>query len=302
MARLDGKVALVTGGARGIGRGIALAFAREGAAVGVNDRRHDEELEQVVDEVRRMRRQAWALAADVSDDAAVHAMVTALLEQAGRIDILVTNAGIADLSPVAEMPVEVWDRMIAVHLRGTFLCTHDVLPSMLARGEGTIITIGSQLGQIGRENWTHYCAAKGGIIAFTKALAREVGPRGIRVNCIAPGPIQTGLVSAAITPPEPSQEGASVRLQETLPLRRLGEVEDVAPTTVFLASADARYYAGQTLGPHGGDVMLWRTWGSADIGRRRRGLPCMRSPRSSRGRRRIRHPSWGKLASRHLAR
>ena len=256
MARLDGKVALVTGGARGIGRGIALAFAREGAAVGVNDRYHDEELEQVVAEVRRMGRQAWALAADVSDDAAVRTMTTALLEQAGHIDILVTNAGIADLSPVAEMPVEVWDRMIAVHLRGTFLCTHDVLPSMLARGEGTIITIGSQLGQIGRENWTHYCAAKGGIIAFTKALAREVGPRGIRVNCIAPGPIQTGLVSAAITPPEPSQEGASVRLQETLPLRRLGEVEDVAPTAVFLASADARYYAGQTLGPNGGDVML----------------------------------------------
>jgi len=169
----------------------------------------------------------------------------------------VTNAGIADLSPVAEMPVEVWDRMIAVHLRGTFLCTHDVLPSMLARGEGTIITIGSQLGQIGRENWTHYYAAKGGIIAFTKALAREVGPRGIRVNCIAPGPIQTGLVSAATTPPEPSQEErASVRLQETLPLRRLSEVEDVAPTAVFLASADAQYYAGQTLGPNGGDVML----------------------------------------------
>ncbi len=257
MARLDGKVALVTGGARGIGRGIALAFAREGAAVGVNDRHHDEELEQVVDEVRRMGRQAWAWAADVSDDAAVRAMVTALLKQAGHIDILVTNAGIATISPVAEMSVEVWDRMIAVHLRGTFLCTHYVLPSMLARGEGTIITMGSQLGQIGRENWTHYCAAKGGIIAFTKALAREVGPRGIRVNCIAPGPIQTGLVSAATAPSATSQEeGASVRLQETLPLRRLGEVDDVAPTAVFLASADAQYYAGQTLGPNGGEVML----------------------------------------------
>ncbi len=257
MARLDGKVALVTGGARGIGRGIALAFAREGAAVGVNDRRHDEELEQVVDEVRRMGRQAWALAADVSDDVAVRAMVASLLDQAGRIDILVTNAGIADISPVAEMPVDVWDRMIAVHLRGTFLCTRYVLPSMLARGEGAIITMGSQLGQIGRENWTHYCAAKGGIIAFTKALAREVGPRGIRVNCIAPGPIQTGLVSAATAPSATFQEErASLRLQETLPLRRLGEVDDVAPTAVFLASADAQYYAGQTLGPNGGDVML----------------------------------------------
>jgi len=193
----------------------------------------------------------------VSDDVAVRAMVASLLDQAGRIDILVTNAGIADISPVAEMPVEVWDRMIAVHLRGTFLCTRYVLPSMLARGKGAIITMVSQLGQIGRENWTHYCAAKGGIITFTKALAREVGPRGIRVNCIAPDPIQTELVSAATAPSATSQEeSATVRLQETLPLRRLGEVEDVAPTAVFLASADAEYYAGQTLGPNGGDVIL----------------------------------------------
>lgn len=248
MARLSGKVALVTGGARGIGRGIALAFAREGADVGINDLRHDEALERVVAEVQAIGRRAWALPADVASETDVRAMAASLLEQAGRVDILVTNAGIADMCPLAEMAPEVWDRMMACHLRGTFLCTRYLLPSMLERGSGRIITLGSQLGQIGREGWVHYCAATGGIIAFTKALAREVGPRGITVNCIAPGPINTGLVSL--------DEVTATRLRDALPLRRFGEVDDVAPTAVFLASDDARYYTGQTLGPNGGDVML----------------------------------------------
>ena len=249
MGKLDGKVALVTGGARGIGRAIALAFAREGASVGINDLRLDDALESVVATIEQSGGRAWALPADVADQAAVQAMVERLRLQAGTVDILVNNAGIADTGPLAEMSVETWDRMIAVHLRGTFLCTRAVLPQMLERGSGKIINMGSQLGQIGREGWTHYAAAKGGIIAFTKALAREVGPAGIHVNCIAPGPISTGLVKNG----DPAVDD---RMRASLPLRRFGSVDDVAPTAVFLASHESDYYAGQTLGPNGGDVML----------------------------------------------
>jgi len=248
MGQLEGKVALVTGAAHGIGRGIALAFAREGADVGVNDLRLDDRLEGVASEITGLGRRVWPLPADVADDAAVEAMVRALLAEAGRIDVLVANAGVAERAALHEMSPAQWDRMIAIHLRGTFLCTRYVLPAMLERGSGKIITMGSQIGQIGREGWVHYAAAKGGIIAFTKALAREVGPQGIQVNCIAPGPISTGIA--------PGDEDADARRRAALPLRRFGTVDDVAPTAVFLASSDSDYYTGQTLGPNGGDVML----------------------------------------------
>jgi 3-oxoacyl-[acyl-carrier protein] reductase len=248
MPQLSGKVALVTGGAQGIGREIVRAFGAEDADVGVNDFQRDDALREAVDEIEGIGQRAWALPADVTDEEQVRSMVAKLLDQAGRIDVLVTNAGIADVVPLADMSAEVWDRMIAVHLRGTFLCTRYVLPSMLQRGSGKIITLGSQLGQMGREGMVHYSAAKGGVIAFTKALAREVSPQGINVNCIAPGPISTGLVTLDLA--------TSERMRNSLPLRRFGTVGDVAPTAVFLASAESDYYTGQTLGPNGGDVML----------------------------------------------
>lgn len=248
MGRLDGKVALVTGAAHGIGRGIAVAFAHEGADIGVNDLLDDERLAGVVREIAALGRQAWPLPADVADAAAVEAMAQTLLERAGRIDVLVTNAGFAERVELHEMAPAQWDRMLAVHLRGTFPCARYVLPAMRERGGGKIITMGSQLGQIGREGWVHYAAAKGGIIAFTKALAREVGPAGIHVNCIAPGPISTGIA--------PGDEDADGRLRAALPLRHFGTVDDVTPTAVFLASSESDYYTGQTLGPNGGDVML----------------------------------------------
>ncbi len=246
--RLEGQVALVTGAARGIGRAIALSFAREGADVGVNDLQDDAALQEVVVAIRALGRRAWPLPADVADAAAVEAIVRELCEETGRIDILVANAGIAEIVPLHEMTPQSWDRMIATHLRGTFLCTRYVLPIMRGQGHGKIITLGSQLGQIGRAGWVHYAAAKGGIIAFTKALAREVGPLGITVNCIAPGPISTGIA--------PQDAASEEAYRATLPLRRFGTVDDVAPTAVFLASSDADYYTGQTLGPNGGEVML----------------------------------------------
>lgn len=248
MGVLEGRRALVTGGGRGIGRAIALAFAREGADVAVNDYRNIGDAREVVAQIETLGRRAIAVEANVAEEAAVRQMVALVDAAFGRIDILANNAGIVTLSPVETMEVAMWDETIAVHLRGTFLVTRMVLPGMLERGSGRIINLASQIGQIGRERFAHYAAAKAGIIGFSKSLAREVGTRGVLVNCIAPGPIATGIVPA--DPTGPTTDYISL-----LPLRRVGTVDEVAPTAVFLASDAATYYTGQTLGPNGGDVM-----------------------------------------------
>ena len=249
MGVLEGRKALVTGGGRGIGRAIALAFAREGADVAVNDYRNIGDARAVVAQIEALGQRALAVEADVADEAAVRRMVARVHDAFGRIDILVNNAGIVTLAPVETMDVALWDETIAIHLRGTFLVTRMVLPGMLERGSGRVINLASQIGQIGRERFAHYAAAKAGIIGFSKSLAREVGGRGVLVNCIAPGPIATGIVPA--DPTGPTTDHIS-----PLPLRRVGTVDEVAPTAVFLASDAATYYTGQTLGPNGGDVML----------------------------------------------
>jgi 3-oxoacyl-[acyl-carrier protein] reductase len=245
--RLSGKVALVTGAGHGIGRGIALAFAKAGADVGVNDLREDS-AGAVLEEVHQLGRRGWLLPGDVSNEGEVKLLAEKLLNEAGGIDIVVANAGIAQTVPVLSMSSIDWDRMIAVHLRGTFLTVRYTIPPMVAAGRGKVITISSQLAYIGREGFAHYAAAKAGIIGFTKALARELGPCGINVNSIAPGPIETGLVQ--------QDDVTRDRIRRALPLLRYGAVDDVAPTAVFLASSDSDYYTGQTLGPNGGDVML----------------------------------------------
>jgi 3-oxoacyl-[acyl-carrier protein] reductase len=254
MGVLDGRVALVTGGSRGIGRAITLAFAHAGADVAINyfgpaERGHPEAAAQVASEVEALHRSALVVEADVGREDAVRAMVDRVHDKFGRVDILVNNAGFVTLSLVETMDVGMWDDMIATHLRGTFLVTRHVLPGMLERRSGRIINIASQIGQIGRTRFAHYAAAKAGIIGFTKSLAREVGDRGVLVNCIAPGPINTGIVPQL--PGEPVGDYIS-----PLPLRRAGEPDEVAPTAVFLASDASTYYTGQTLGPNGGDVML----------------------------------------------
>lgn len=249
MGLLEGRKALVTGASRGIGRAVALAFADEGADVAVNYRNRAEEAADVVRHIQNLGRDALAFQADVSNEEAVRAMVDQVTEALGHIDILVNNAGFVTLAPVENMDVAMWDEMIATHLRGTFLVTRMVLPGMLERRSGRIINVSSQLGQIGREWFAHYTAAKAGIIGFTKALSREVADRGVLVNCIAPGPIETGIVPK--TPGAPNKNYSSL-----LPIQREGQPEEVAPTAVFLASDAASYYVGQTLGPNGGDVML----------------------------------------------
>ncbi len=245
MGKLDGRVAFVTGAGSGIGRAIAEAFVQEGARVAVNDI-SGARARATADRLQRGGGDAVPVQGDVSVEATVKGMVRRTLRAFSRIDILVNNAGVVSFALVEQMPVRLWDRMIAVHMRGTFLCTRYVLPHMLKAGRGKIINMASQRGQKGGPSLTHYAAAKAGIIGFTKSLALEVSRRNIHVNAIAPGPILTGApVSARFK-----------RTVRGLPIGRAGRLEDIVPTAVFLASDESSFYVGQTLCPNGGDVML----------------------------------------------
>ncbi len=245
--RLAGRTAVVTGAASGIGAGIAVAFAREGADVALVDLAPS--AAAVVAAVEAHGRRAVFLQADVADEADVAAMAAGALAALGSVDVLVNNAGIFTQGLVEDLPVADWDRVLAVNLRGPFLCSRALLPQMLARGSGRIINVASQLGQIGGTEVAHYAASKAGLIGLTKSLAREVARRGVLVNAIAPGPVQTPLLDGE------TEAWRSAKLAE-LPIGRFGEVDEITPTAVLLASADGSYYVGQTLGPNGGDVML----------------------------------------------
>jgi 3-oxoacyl-[acyl-carrier protein] reductase len=249
MHRLRGKCAIVTGGAQGIGAGIAGGFAEEGADVAVIDIQPAKAAEQLTDHAKAAGRRAYYFRADVADEIAVEEALTAATAALGRIDILVNNAGVVSEYPVARMPVAEWDRIMAINLRGPFLCTRAVLPGMIEQGHGRIINVASQLGQLGGESMAHYSASKAGLIGFTKALAREVSHLNILVNAIAPGPIETEMLAGE------SEEWVQRKLRQ-LPMQRFGSVAEVVPTAVFLASDDSSYYTGQTLGPNGGDVTL----------------------------------------------
>jgi NAD(P)-dependent dehydrogenase (short-subunit alcohol dehydrogenase family) len=249
MSRLDGRVALVTGAASGIGAGIAIAFAREGADIVVADKVDADKAADVLEAIKGHGREALFVQADVSDEASVREMADEALGHFGRVDILVNNAGIFTESLLETMPIDDWDRVVNTNLRGTFLCTRMLIGQMLQRGEGRIINIASQLGQVGGSSVAHYSASKAGVIGLTKALAREVSQRGVLVNAIAPGPIETPLLDSE------TEQWRSAKLAE-LPIGRFGTVDEVTPTAVLLASAEGSYYVGQTLGPNGGDVML----------------------------------------------
>ncbi len=249
MNKLNDRIAVVTGAASGIGRGIAIAFASEGANVVVADMVDEAGAAEVLARIREQGRDALFVQTDVSDEASVNSMASAALERFGRVDILVNNAGIFTEATLESMSVAEWDRVLNTNLRGTFLCTRALINQMLDRGDGRIINIASQLGQIGGWAAAHYSASKAGVIGMTKALAREVSVRGVLVNAIAPGPIETPLLESE------TEEWRSGKLAE-LPIGRFGRVEEVTPTAVLLASADGSYYVGQTLGPNGGDVML----------------------------------------------
>jgi 3-oxoacyl-[acyl-carrier protein] reductase len=237
---LHGRTALVVGGAGGIGRAIASAYVAAGAKVIVADRSESDPVE------------IGALAAvriDVTEEESVTSAVASVIEMGGPVDILVNSAGILTEAQLVDMDLATWSETVAVDLTGVFLCCRAVLPSMLERGWGRIINIASQLGIKGGHGLAHYAAAKAGVIGLTKSLALEVAGRGVLVNAIAPGPVDTAMVDGI------SEEWKAAKRAE-LPLGRFGRPEEVAPTALLLASdPGGNLYVGQTLGPNSGDVM-----------------------------------------------
>jgi 3-oxoacyl-[acyl-carrier protein] reductase len=248
MGKLSGKVALVTGGASGIGRASALALAAEGAAIGIVDRNLTG-AEATAAEATRLGVKSVAAAADVADEAQVATAFGAVTAALGDIDILFNNAGIDTTSLLVDMPAEMWDEMIRINLRSMFVCTKQVLPAMQRKKWGRIINTASQLGHKGAGQMVHYCAAKAGVIGFTRSLAYEVTSYGITVNAICPGPINTPLVESI------PQDWRDAKKKE-LVIGRFGNVEEVAPTVVFLASDAGSYYIGATMNMNGGDYMI----------------------------------------------
>jgi 3-oxoacyl-[acyl-carrier protein] reductase len=245
---MPNDVAIVTGAGSGIGRAIAHRLAKDGMAVVVNDL-SDARAQLVGREIVANGYLGEAIGGDVSREADVAALVDFTKSAFGACSVMVNNAGIVQQARFVDLTPADFDRMFAVHVRGTFLCTRAVLPAMLAKGHGVVINVASQLGQIGGVELVHYSAAKAAIIGMTKSLAREVSAQGVRVNAVAPGPINTPLVMAL------SEEWRAAKAKE-LPLGRFGEPDEIAATVSFLASAEASLFVGQTLGPNSGDVML----------------------------------------------
>jgi 3-oxoacyl-[acyl-carrier protein] reductase len=248
MKRLDGKVALVTGGARGIGRATALLFAREGAKVVVADR-DEAGAKTTAAAIKSEDGEALAVGVDVTNKADVERMVAAALERFGRIDVLVNNAGILKDASLLKMEEPQWDALIAVNLKGVYLVGQTVARAMVERKiGGVILNASSIVGLYGNFGQTNYVAAKAGVIGMTRVWSRELGRKGIRVNAVTPGFIRTDMTAGM--PPDVLE----AQKQHT-PLGRLGEAEDVAKLYLFLASDDASYISGQIIGCDGGLVV-----------------------------------------------
>ncbi|KKB39308.1 3-oxoacyl-[acyl-carrier-protein] reductase [Bacillus thermotolerans] len=246
--KLEGKTALVTGASRGIGRAVALELAREGARVIVNYSGSEEKAKQVVEDIKAIGREAIAVKCNVADSEEVADMFKQALEAFGKVDILVNNAGITRDNLLMRMKEEEWDAVINTNLKGVFLCTKTATRPMMKQRSGRIINIASVVGVSGNPGQANYVAAKAGVIGLTKTTAKELAPRGITVNALAPGFITTDMTDAL---PEENKEA----LLSQIPLGRLGDPEDIAKAAAFLASDDAGYITGQTIHVNGGMVM-----------------------------------------------
>ena len=245
MRGLAGKNALITGASRGIGRDVALRLAAEGVAVAVNYHTSEIEAATVVDEARALGVSAITIHGSVTDAAHADALIEATVAQLGSLDILVNNAGITRDNLLMRMAEEDWDAVMDTNLKGAFLCTKAAIRPMLRQRSGRIINMSSVVALTGNAGQANYTAAKAGLIGFTKTVAREVASRGITVNALAPGFIETRMVNEL-------GEDLKKQIMERIPLARFGSTEDVAASVAFLASEDAAYITGQVLSIDGG--------------------------------------------------
>lgn len=245
---LAGKNALVTGGSRGIGKAIAVELAKNGVNVAITFVNNEDLAERTVDEIKKHGVRALAVRADVSREEDVLNMAKTVKENLGSIDILVNNAGITRDNLLMRMDTEDWDKVIDTNLKGTYLCTKSVIRDMIKKKSGKIINIASVAGVAGNFGQTNYSASKAGIIGFTKSLAKEVASRGINVNAVAPGLIETDMTLAL-------KEDIKNSLVKNIPMGRLGTVQDIANIVVFLASEKSDYITGQVINVDGGMIM-----------------------------------------------
>ena len=245
--KLEGKVALVTGAAQGIGKAVALLLARNGADIVVSDI-NPEKAEETANEIKSIGRNALAIQGNVANWNDVERMVEAILEKFAKIDILVNNAGITRDKLILRMTEEDWDAVLDVNLKGTFHCTKAVVRHMAKQRSGKIVNIASVVGEMGNAGQANYSASKAGVIGLTKTVAREFAQRGININAIAPGYIQTPMTDAL---PEKAKE----ELKKLIPMERLGKPEDVAEAVLFLVSEESSYITGQVLNVNGGIYM-----------------------------------------------
>jgi len=243
--KLEGRKAVVTGASRGIGRAIAIGLAQEGADVAVNYATREAQADDVVREIEKLGQRALAVRADVSDFPDTFRMAQEVLAAFGHVDILVNNAGINSDKTFVKMDHASWRKVLAINLDGVFNCTKVFVDSMLARGYGRIVNITSVIGQIGNFGQANYAASKAGVTAMTKSLAKELASKGITVNAVAPGFIETDMTAAL-------GEVFKDEAKKRIPAKRIGQVEDVAACVLFLASPAACYVTGQVLTVDGG--------------------------------------------------
>jgi len=246
--KLKGRTALVTGGSRGIGRAVALALAEEGADVAVNYVSSESAARDVVDHVQKMGRKAVLAQADVSDYPDTFRMAQEILREFGHLDILVNNAGINSDTTFVKMNHAAWRRVLGTNLDGVFNCTKVFVDQMLAQNYGRVVNMTSVIGQIGNFGQANYAASKAGVAAFTKSLAKELAGRGVTVNAIAPGFIETEMVAAI---PDKVKD----RLLAQIPLKRFGTAEEIARAVVYIVSSDGDYITGSELSINGGLLM-----------------------------------------------